>query len=251
MAIRLYKIKLFDIIEGIPTSFQIPLDGNAYVHNKTKTIRGVDGTYHRTIENIKSCLKKGLSITVRLNFTRSTLPFFIDIIDDFSDLNSSERQLLKFNFQRVWQDDVTNDDFDLISSIRNIERNFMESGLSVSPYTSNHFGICYADDRNSIVVNYDGNLFNCTARDFTEEYSEGNLDMQGNFIWNERYDERRNLVVGGKTCKKCKVFPLCHGGCSQFKKENAYKINSCIKNLTEDDKTRMVQNRVYDIITLS
>ena len=70
---------------SIPLSFQITLDGNSAVHDKNKVVIGSGGTYQRTVSNIKVCLEMGAFVIVRLNFTETSLPYFIDVLTDFSD----------------------------------------------------------------------------------------------------------------------------------------------------------------------
>ena len=74
---------------------------------------------------------------------------------------------------------------------------------------------CYADTFNHSVINYDGSVFKCTARDFEKDASEGELLENGMIIWNleKRLDRHQK---GIKTvCSDCKLLPVCPGICSQ------------------------------------
>lgn len=238
-------------LDGTPVSFQITLDGNAYVHNKVKKTADSGGdTYHPTLERIRLCLRHGFRTSVRLNFTEASLPFFLDVVSDFKDVPADERAYLTFNLQRVWQDASDVKSEVLEKHVRRIENAFLDRGFAVSPYTSNTVGRCYADDDCSVTVNYDGNLFKCTARDFAEENKDGILDEAGRFLWNENHAKRRSVTYGGAVCRRCRIFPLCHGGCSQQKLERYEAFDRCVKGLSEEERLRMVRNRVQDIVAL-
>ncbi len=233
------------------TQKEVPLDGNAYVHNKVKKAADSGGdTYHPTLERIRLCLRHGFRTTVRLNFTEASLPFFLDVVSDFKDVPADEKVYLTFNPQRVWQDASDVKPEVLEKHVRKIENAFLDRGFAVSPYTSNTVGRCYADDDCSVTVNYDGNLFKCTARDFAEENKDGILDEAGRFLWNENHAKRRSVTYGGAACRRCRIFPLCHGGCSQQKLERYEAFDRCVKGLSEEERLRMVRNRVQDIVAL-
>ena len=100
---------------------------------------------------------------------------------------------------------------------------------------------CYADKENSVVVNYDGNIYKCTARNFDEENSEGIINSEGQLMWNKNH---RKLITKDclniDTCFPCKIFPICLGGCSQHLRENnevcvysSEEIDMILKNKIE------------------
>ncbi|MFR1987084.1 MAG: SPASM domain-containing protein [Prevotellamassilia sp.] len=70
----------------------------------------------------------------------------------------------------------------------------------------------YGDKNNTAVINYNGDVFKCTARNFTKTHREGILSPEGEVIWNEQNELRRSLNYGTTTCKRCKIYPICHGG---------------------------------------
>lgn len=235
---------------SIPLSFQITLDGNSTVHDKSKVVTGGGGTYHRTVSNVKACLEMGALVAVRLNFTEASLPYFIDVLTDFSDVDARQKERMSFNFQRIWQDGSTVSDDDLRMRVRKMEKAFCEQGFRVAPYSSNAFGRCYADMENSMVVNYDGNVFKCTAREFTPQNREGVICADGKVVWDNKHFDRRQVSYGGDNCRKCRVFPLCHGGCSQCKLESGQGGNACLKGLSASEKLQMVRSRIQDILLL-
>ena len=237
---------ILDFLAGFDVSFQIPLDGNEIVHNKIKITKDGQPTYKKTIDNIKLVIEYGCPVCVRLNFTANTLPYFLDVLSDFKDLSEEKKKLVNFNFQRVWQD---NDIPDTELHVSEREDYFSDSGFVVSPYTSNPFLHCIMDSPHSIAINYDGRVFKCTARDFTEQNSDGVLTEEGTIQWNEHHALREKARSGNAVCRKCNFYPLCHGGCGQFKLESGNSSTECPKGYGEQQKGQMIYNRIKELST--
>ena len=237
---------ILEFLSNFNVSFQIPLDGNETVHNSIKITKDGKPTYQKTIDNIKMALDYGCSVGVRLNFTTETLPYFLDVLSDFKDLNEEKKKLINFNFQRVWQDNST-PDVELNVSER--EDHFSNLGFAVSPYTSNPFLHCIMDSPHSIAVNYDGRVFKCTGRDFTEQNSDGVITENGTIQWNEHHILRENARSGNAVCRKCNLYPLCHGGCGQFKMESGNISTECPKGYNKQQREQMIYNRIKELST--
>ena len=107
---------------------------------------------------------------------------------------------------------------------------------------------CYADHENCIVINYTGDLYKCTARDFTPQLREGVLMPDGTLKWNDRYKKRMAIKHGISLCHACRLFPICHGGCSQSKMENDGK-ETCLYHYSEYDKNNLLRRRMEWILT--
>lgn len=241
---------IFDEISDISTSFQITLDGNSETHNKVKKVKGYPNSYTKIVENIKSCLFHQCHTTVRLNFTQSTISCFSDVVDDFIELAEEGKKYLTFNLQRVWQDHDNPTSEDLSTKVRCLENKFVKQGFKINPFSSNSLGYCYADEKNSAVINYDGNVFKCTARNFTPENADGILGERGDISWNDTHAIRKGIIYGNDYCRECSIFPLCHGGCSQFKLEHYEIIDKCQRGLTEEGKQKIIENRIKDLMTI-
>ncbi len=230
-------------LSQLPT-FQITLDGNRDLHNQTRYAAKKKPTYDTIVNNIKTALKAGNQVAVRFNYTDSNIESFVDVMGDFIDLPDSQRKLLNFTFEQVWQ--CGNKD----TKRRAIEvaNLFIENGLFASYDTLYTRHNCYADMVNNIVINYNGDVFKCTARDFLPERREGSLEQNGQVCWNKLYEKRMNIRFCNKACKACKILPLCNGRCSQSKLETSV-IDSCYLNMSEDDKKLIVLGRLKQVLT--
>lgn len=232
---KLNQLKIFE------PSFQITFDGNKNAHNAVR--QTVDGrpSYQVIMNHIRKAVSMGLHVGVRFNYTHRNYPTFEDVLQEFSQWPKAYKEKIIFTFQRVWQDDKGNNP-DVHRKIVEMENQFETKGLRFESIDQGYISTCYADKANSAVVNYNGELYKCTARDFTSENSEGVLRSDGELIWNEKYEKRKSVLYGNAICQKCRAYPICHGGCSQMKLENPVQ-NSCPKGHTAADVEEMLKKR--------
>jgi len=217
--------------------FQITIDGDKATHNKVRGFKGVNksNSYDRIINNIKKITNKleNFEITLRINYNAETLPNAHKIINDIKFVTPSK---LKFNLVKIWQEEsesIDNEDlFFLSEKIKNAGYDVVLTELGRKN------NVCYADNYNQALINYDGNVFKCTARDFTNKNAEGYLSDEGDIIWNSEKLTKR-LYSGIQTiCKDCKLLPSCPGVCTQAVIENGVDNGFCVvkdKGLTFDE----------------
>ncbi|WP_288606534.1 radical SAM protein [uncultured Prevotellamassilia sp.] len=235
-------------LEGLDVSFQITLDGGKQVHDSVRKTKGGEPTYARIVEHIHQTLSRGFSVGVRFNYTAKSIPSFIDVVKDFSHLPQEQKHLVNFTFQRVWQDNE-GDASQVEQQVEHIERAFEQAGLFVNNAKSYIVPYCYADGVNTAVVNYNGDLFKCTARDFAPKSKEGTLAADGTLRWNERLRKRMSIRHGSDTCLQCRIYPICHGGCSQMKLEAPDGISSCPKGYDDDKIKKIMEGRALYLLT--
>ena len=235
-------------LEGLDVSFQITIDGGKQVHDSVRKTKGGEPTYARIVEHIHQTLSHGFPVGVRFNYTAKSIPSFIDVVKDFSHLPQEQKQLVNFTFQRVWQDNEGDAD-QVGQQVEHIERAFEQAGLFVNNAKSYIVPYCYADGVNTAVVNYNGDLFKCTARDFAPKSKEGTLAADGTLRWNERLRKRMSIRHGSDTCLQCRIYPICHGGCSQMKLEAPDGISSCPKGYDDDKIKKIMEGRALYLLT--
>lgn len=235
-------------LEGLDVSFQITIDGGKQVHDSVRKTKGGEPTYARIVEHIHQTLSHGFPVGVRFNYTTKSIPSFIDVVKDFSHLQQEQKQLVNFTFQRVWQDNEGDAD-QVGQQVEHIERAFEQAGLFVNNAKSYIVPYCYADGVNTAVVNYNGDLFKCTARDFAPKSKEGTLAADGTLRWNERLRKRMSIRHSSDTCLQCRIYPICHGGCSQMKLEAPDGISSCPKGYDDDKIQEIMEGRALYLLT--
>lgn len=226
-----------------PATFQISLDGNRNYHNHSRIGANHEPTYDIIIKNIIDAASRQHTVSVRLNYTAGNAQTFVDILDDFGKLPSEIKKFIIFNFQQIWQDQ-TNDIHERIEKLKELFRN---EHFIVESDRINHRHNCYADKENNIVINSDGNIFKCTARDFIPKNREGYLSEEGNIIWNTNFEKRMAVKYSNPTCLKCKVLPICNGGCSQSKLEEV-QYGCCYRRMNEYEKDQLIIRCLKDKI---
>lgn len=198
----------------MPCHFQVAFDGNEEFHNKIKKLANGKGLYETTINNVMYGLSKGFIFTIRCNYTPENMHSFDEVISLFQDVAETyiEYGLLEFDFHRVWQVDETST---MEKSINLLESRVNPPKNKYNP-AAHSIKACYADNENSVVINYNGDLYSCTAKDFNPEEREGYLDEQGILVYNEKHLNRIKTRFSNPSCLECKIFPICYV-CSQKK----------------------------------
>lgn len=227
--------KIVDEISAlnVPTTFQIAFDGGRDIHNETKTAKGI-GTYDTILTNIDYALSKNFNIIVRCNYTSRNIYSFQYLVDDILELNNFDCKLLRVFLQRVWQEPAS---MELEKKCLAVNDYINSKGINSNngdSICSNTY--CYADYDNSYVINYNGDVFKCTARDFDPHNSIGRINQEG-FI--EHLEEKFVLENRfTKDCLNCSILPICTI-CSQTHKENFFR--GCPKNIPEADKEKQIR----------
>jgi uncharacterized protein len=188
-------------------------------------------------------------ITIRINFDDKTLNNIHKLLYDLKDIDRSK---IKVHLERVWQTKAHKNSF----------KNLQETILLL---TANNFEVdyggfirrnitCKTDRYRQAGIYYDGRIFKCTGRPFTDENSDGKLNETGIIEWNRNKLSNR---IGKSTfefdmCTSCKMLPLCMGPCSQKCMERGWKNmeNQCILKhfeLTIEEYIVFMFNNLYAV----
>ena len=215
------KTKLLELKEMGLSSCQITLDGSEEHHNKTRFLDKGIASYDRIIKNVITAVQCDIEIVLRINYTKDNIYSLQLILKDLAVLSMRERKLITLSMNKVWQEKSTL----LNETVEIFEKAASNFGLTIpDALLEDHVrNACYADKTNEAVINFDGNVYKCNARDFSIERSEGFLNSKGNIIWNNLYKKRNKLRFSNSLCKTCSIFPVCGGGCSQLALENKGK----------------------------
>ena len=227
-----------------PIAMQITLDGNRKTHNLVRHTADGTGSFDTIVANIKNALAHGVIVNLRLNTTSKSISSFADIVNNFKDLSEEYKKRMTIDIHRVWQDSANGQNKEAFEeqedNLRSTLKNYgflVKNKLRLQRYR------CYADSENEVVVNYDGNLFRCTARDFTSDRAEGRLSKDGTLQMNELSAKRTDIKFGNSYCRSCVVYPLCFGGCSQNKIENN-STGGCYYGYTKGDIAEYLQEYI-------
>jgi len=225
-----------------PCSFQITLDGGREFHNKTRfTKKGHSCTYDAILANVIRLAIECIDVILRINYTRTNLGSVDSIVADLLNIPESCRHHIRIDLQRVWQDIGTEKDkYDIIA--KEIRGRFRKNGFIVlTNYLSHDVrDSCYGDKINHVLINYNGDAFGCTARDFIPRNRIGQLTDDGHIRYdNDMYERRNRSKLSKEICRTCRIAPICGGGCKQKAYESMNNEN-CTFGYSEEDKDNIV-----------
>lgn len=228
--------------QHLDVGFQITLDGGKEYHDKTRFSKGKIGTYDIILRNIQSLAENQISVVLRINYTAENFSSIPSILNDIKNWDDTIKAYIKVDLQRVWQDNEGEiEEAPLMEQFRN-------NGFVISSPLLDMDNLrqpCYADYANELLVNYNGDIFKCTARDFSSENRLGYLTDEGNIVWTSLTPEERiQQILPKKICSTCSIFPLCGGGCLQ-KRSEIQDENTCMYHITEGQKKEIILNRFY------
>lgn len=239
----LFTPSIISYLANYNSGFQITLDGDRFSHDKTRFFRGGKGSFDIIMQNVRSLIKNEMEVILRINFTKKNVFGISEIMDILHELPSGDREYLSVDLQRVWQDREGNYDQtdDIADSYRNELRKI---GVKVSDYRmrSRMYDSCYGDKVNHVLVNYNGDVYGCTARDFNKANRIGHLNSDGVIEYIGDVKKRRDSAKFAKPmCHTCRIAPICGGGCRQRAYESLNDAG-CVYGYTEEDKDRRILN---------
>lgn len=204
--------ELLEVIKDIPSSFQITLDGYGAVHDKVRHFKGSDkGTYSLILEKLKllSDTLHDYILHVRVNITPETFDKLESILNDLAFLPKDKSAI---RLHQVWQVSFKEEEIDMVDDFV-VEA--MNKGYDIAFKALDGPDGCYANNLAEAVVNYNGDVYKCTARDFSTTEREGVLNEDGSVMWNyPRIMKRLNQPLP-QMCVECSLMPACSGVCSQ------------------------------------
>ncbi len=231
------------------THLQITLDGYKDDHDKVRYISEQRGSYDQIVTNIQKLAEADFNITLRINYTPDNLSKCEQILCDFKDLEQSKKQNIKVSFHCVWQE--SHKMKDRYHEVNSIMQSFSNARFKTGTNESLNSikGMCYADKQSTAVINYNGDVFKCTARPFITPKREGYLDQTGNIVWDkEKVDQRISARLKNKPCQTCRILPRCFGGCTQIQMEATEDY--CIHNFDQNKIDNLIINHVKQYVNL-
>ncbi|MBO4945185.1 MAG: SPASM domain-containing protein, partial [Muribaculaceae bacterium] len=129
------------------------------------------------------------------------------------------RNKIGVHLERVWQTGGSPFDNEELKVIIN---QWMANGFKVSYMNMGRRSFsCKASAKNEVVISWDGAVYKCSGRDFTEEHRDGQLMPGGTIKWKEdKLKQRLDIVTyDNPMCRDCKFLPLCWGPCCQKQME--------------------------------
>lgn len=226
-------------------SFQITLDGGRENHDNTRFGKGKTPSFDSILGNILKLAQNECFVTLRINYTTQVIDSTAEIIEIISRWPQEVRTYVNVDYQRVWQDTPTGVQDATYATARRLRRELNKAGYS----TANNRIIdhvrrsCYGDKRHELLVNFNGDVFACTARDFKTDSRLGYLGHDGKVVWDgNRYEQRMDSRFQKEVCHECRIAPLCGGGCRTKCTEHS-NHGQCNLGLTAESIDEMILER--------
>lgn len=188
---------------------QITLDGGKENHNKVRYSHAIRDSYKVIVNNIHLLCKilDKPNIILRINYTSENIDSTYSILDDFDE---DTRKFILISPHIVWQESYKMSD--LSAKVTQLKKYAYEKGYCIrNPSLSRRCMSCYTENMEQFVINYDMNVYKCTARDFNKKFCVGKITEAGKFEPNElyyRYYTTSSPFVC-KECLKCDLLPSC------------------------------------------
>lgn len=239
MITNIKEIELFN--------YQITLDGNKEKHDKVRNNNGKQ-SYDTIINNIKLLCNNidDLEIFLRINYDDQTFNSenIFSILDEFA---PEIRKNIIINPHRIWQtyrEDPIKDEsyFSKFMQMAN-EKGYRikdRCGLNIGTFST-----CYASRMNYANVNFDGKIYKCTARNYSEDNSLGEMKNDGTINWDMAKISKMycKSPLDNIECLGCKYLPLCYGQYVQnFKEQGNYCYFKNNMRFFEDEIIRYYSN---------
>ncbi|GHT48295.1 radical SAM/SPASM domain-containing protein [Bacteroidia bacterium] len=225
------------------SQFQITLDGMAKYHNKTRFSDTDQNTYDTIVKNVELLCKEieDIDMTVRINYTPKNVSSMEQIALSFDE---KVRNKIKITPQLVWQ--FKNKEWlNKMENVLNEKLNyFQEKGYKITNELAQVTG-CYVENMLQFVINHDGLVYKCTARDFSNaKHCVGKLSDEGDFLPNANYYKYfTSSNFENSMCLDCNLLPSCLGSsCIQKKIEQIPPL--CMKS----DLYSSIVNRLLSAI---
>lgn len=219
---------------NLPTSFQIAFDGNRHCHDATKNLCG-KGTFDIVLKNVRNALKRHFRVNVRCNYTLRNISSFRDLFDELGNWDDVDKSLIAVSLQRIWQEKPTAELYVKTKALNEYICKYGFTSSVANSYCANSY--CYADYNNSYVINYNGDVYKCTAREFDGSHKVGEINSLG--LLGKAKEAYLPESKFKHYCDSCSLLPICTI-CLQTHKENLN--DACPKEISEEDKERQIRN---------
>ena len=186
-------------------SIQVAFDGGKDAHNNVKHFPNGKGCYDIVLKNLTYAIDHGVLTTIRCNYTNESILSFRGLMDDFR--FAWKRDNFRFSFHKVWQEIESESLQEKREKIKTyVGASNVKSNIN-SNLVDSLYPCCFDYDHN-ILINYNGDIFKCTARDFKPEHRIGYLSHYGEIIYNDNLhlDFKSSLTTD---CFDCKLLPIC------------------------------------------
>jgi uncharacterized protein len=203
---------------------QITVDGTEETHNANRIHKSGVPTYQRIIENIDMITDEmpNCKVGVRVNIHNANKWDYPNIYNELSERWKGKNCMVYSAFVIP----QTGCRVSCLSSTEKMHfytelyRKYNFKGINFRPMTKS--GSCSAIYENNYIIDPEGFLFKCWADFGLEDRKIGHVSTGiTNWKFVSEYMVNSDKFVDEK-CLKCRIFPICEGGCNRFRVDKNY-----------------------------
>ena len=157
------------------------------------------------------------------------------------------------DFQRVWQVEFSRDSNGDNIQLLKVKKEFESAGFKTVyfAYKQKKFTCCYSDRFFHRVINYDGKVFKCSARNYDDDLCIAVLNDDGTMSFNHNLISKMfsDSTFRNDKCLNCNMLPLCYGPCIQkyYETKTGEATFHCLQMDSEISFKTYIKNRVAKI----
>jgi uncharacterized protein len=206
---------------GIGT-IQVTLDGPPEIHNKRRPLVGGGETFNKIVENLTK-VPPEVEILIKINIDKENFDKAPKVLDYLESLKNRENLYLSFNivdpsspicapyiYQSFTEKEFSKIEIDLSRIATGKGFKLLRRLITLNQT------LCHAAEYNNFIVDPEGRLFKCYLESSNPLNAVGFLDGNGD-IKITNYPKLLEWISWDVTedskCKKCKILPICMGGC--------------------------------------
>lgn len=204
-------------------SMQITLDGPKEIHDKRRIKTSGEGTFDRIIENMKlleqGVTNKNFHLGLRINVDKTNykrIPELLDFLKNMGFRNIAISYGIVRGDQPYCSPNcgVYFSGSDLQKYLPYLWKEAYTRGFEVSTRPNLKFAYCVYDHPFGYVIDPELKVYPCWEMVGIEEYQIGEIQEDGSLkIYPFYYDVKSRDPTEYEECRKCKLLPVCMGGC--------------------------------------
>lgn len=220
------------------TTYQITVDGTKTGHDNQRVLKNGSGSYDRIIKNIKSTIDTNFDfqVIIRMNISKENYNSILDFLkNDACIFKKDHRYKVLFRNVGDWGCGERSEDYSVKRFEKDLSFEFPKIALNNGYSLFDPFIIptnnlaCYAQKKNSYVIDTEGNLLKCTVMLYDECNKIGNLQERKINTIRENLWLNNFESLSGK-CYQCPLILICKGGfCPKLKVFKSRTHNICLE----------------------
>lgn len=193
---------------------QITIDGPPEIHNKRRKLPNGGDTFSVIFDNIKQVCDI-LAIRIRVNVDKrniNTVDEILQYIKEFDLLNKVGLYLAPVdNINGTCNSSTCFNSFEFSEEEISFYQRSLKKGIMLANIPRYSPGICCAVSKDNVIIDPLGDIYKCWNEIGDINAKIGDINSGVSFKIN--YTKWLNYNFGGNECSKCKILPVCLGGC--------------------------------------